>query len=373
MGQRQNWQIQHRFSQIIMQNTQTKLDRKTTHAYHKTVKGGDPLQVDIKFIAKMAGTSPATVSRVLNGTKPVSPALKKKVIDAVEKYNYRPNITARSLILRKSNLIGVLVPNVSVTFHAAMTAAIESEAERNGYHVLVCNISDNFEKEKQTFKMLCGRLVDGIILLHENTPEQTQVLTDISDIPLVLGGIHIPDCSLPCAAIDDEQAAFDATDALLQKEITQVAGLFNNCYSLGTLRLQGFKRALKAHGISADDERIYFDDCTLQGGERTAERIMQGKELPQALFCVSDEMAAGAIHRFLDSGVRVPQDIGVMGFDNISTAQILRPKLSTVAQPIEEIGASSVRLLIDQIENKNSAPSNITLAHQVILRASTGD
>lgn len=356
-----------------MQFQQIQLDRKKLCVYDKTVKGGDHLQVDIKFIAKMAGTSTATVSRVLNGTKSVSPALKKKVLKTVEKYNYRPNITARSLILHKSNLIGVLVPSVSVTFHAAMIAAIENAAEENGYHVLVCNISDDFEKEKQTFKMLCGRLVDGIILLHENSPEEINALTEISDIPLVLGGIHIPGCSLPCAAIDDEQAAYDAVNALISKGYRQIAGLFNDCYSLGTLRLNGFERALAENGLQKDCRLIYFDDCTLTGGERTAERLLQQEKLPQALFCVSDEMAAGAIHHLLDHGVRVPEEIAVMGFDNISTAQILRPKLSTVAQPIDEIGANSVKLLIDQIENRVSESRNILLPHQIILRASTGD
>lgn len=327
------------------------------------------MSVDIRFIAGKAGVSPSTVSRVLNGSKAVSPALQKRVMEQVDKYNYRPNLLARGLIINKSNLIGVVVPSVSGSFHSKMVTSIEETAALYDYNVIITNVRTSFEREKESLEVFRERRVDGIILLHENTLEELKILEGIARLPMVLASINIPGSKLPTVGVDDEKAAYDMTAYLLRTGHRRIGAIFNNCHSLGVLRRRGFLRAFEECHVSCNPLWVREGRCDFSTGESLCAQIFSGYDTPSALFCVSDELAIGAVNYLLDHGYRIPEDVCVAGFDDIPLSSLLRPKLTTVRQPIEEIGREAVRMLLQVIAGK--PVDHLLLPHQVIVRQTT--
>lgn len=328
------------------------------------------MNIDIKFIAKMAGVSPATVSRVMNRTKPVSPKLKEKVMSVVTQYNYHPNSMARGLILKKSCLLGVMTPNVSNAFHAEMISAIEAEANQHGYNVIVANVHDDFTRQKESFAGLCERQVDGIIMLHENSAQEMTALRTLSPVPMVLASIHVPDCDLPSVAIDDRQATEDAVNYLIQLGHKRIGGIFNDCYSLGVLRQEGYEAAFQKNNLPIDKTITAFTECTIESGADCTRRLFGADNPPTALFCVSDEIAIGAIDWLSEAGYRIPEDVSVIGFDDIILARVFRPKLTTVHQPIRKIGHAATVLLLNLMEHKIPDEKNVLLPYEIVLRDS---
>lgn len=326
--------------------------------------------VDIRYIAARAGVSAATVSRVLNGTKPVSPALRERVLKEVEKYGYRPNMMARGLIIRRSNLIGVITPNVSGYFHAKMIAGIEETAAKHGYNVIVSNVSTDFSREKESFRIFTERRVDGIILMHENSPEELCELLQISEVPIVIASANVRDHRLPTVGIDDRLAAYDAAAYLLRLGHRRIGAILNDCYSLNTLRREGVSQAMEKYGLQLDDRWVRIGECRIADGEKLAAQIFSGSEIPTALFCVSDEQAVGAVNCLLERGFRIPEDVSIVGFDDVELSMVSRPKLTTIRQPIEEIGRRATLNLLDRLAGKAAQDREI-LPHMLIVRGST--
>lgn len=328
------------------------------------------MKVDIKFIAKKAGVSPATVSRVLNGSKPVSPQLQEKVMQEIQKYQYRPNSMARGLILKKSNMLAVITPNVSHLFHAKLISAIEAEAEQHGYNVLISNIQEDFKKQKQNFITLCERQVDGILLLHEHTTEEARSLLALTDIPVVLASIHIPYVDAPSVSINDRQASYEAVEYLIKLGHRRIGALLNPCHSLGVLRREGYEKAMNLAGLPILPGYTAYCRCAMEDGASAAEKMFCLEPPPTALFCVSDEIAIGAMDYLLSHGCRVPEDVSVIGFDDIGLAQMIRPRLTSVHQPIELTGQLAARKLIHMIEGRPEEESCTLLPYRLMLRDS---
>lgn len=328
------------------------------------------MDVDIKFIAAKAGVSIATVSRVINKTKKVSPELEKRVLKEIEKYGYRPNPLARGLILNRTNLIGVIVPNVSNIYHAKMLDIIEDCAEKYGYSVIVANVSSDFDKQKNTFRIFHERCVDGILLLHENTNKEMNELLELVKVPVILVSVSVPECALPSVGINEVQAAFDAVSYLIRIGHRKIAGIFSDSYSLGILRKKGFMQAMEKAQLDVKDNWILNGSCTIEDGERIAAILLGQGELPTAVFCASDEIAIGVINSLFLHGYDVPKDMSVFGFDNINLSRIIRPNLSTVDQPMEDIGKNAVVLMKSILEKSYIKNYNITLNHHLVLRNS---
>lgn len=326
------------------------------------------MKVDIKFIAKKAGVSPATVSRVVNRTKKVSPELKKRVMAEIEKYDYHANAMARGLILKKSNLIGVMSPSVSNYFHATIISAIEKQANLLGYNVIIVNVSVDFERQKKGFSSICERQVDGIILLHENTAEEINTLISGNSIPMVLASINVPNCQLPAVGIDDMEASYCAVKHLISLGHRKISGIFGNCFSLEVLRKNGFDKALAEANIT--ECHCVWTGTTIEAGSKATEEIFSQPNPPTALFCVSDEIAIGAIDKLIDLGYKVPEDISVIGFDDIQLSEFSRPRLTTIHQPINTIGKKSCEMLMKLIKKEEIENSKIILPYQLVIRES---
>lgn len=307
---------------------------------------------NIKMIARKAGVSISTVSRVMNGSKPVSPELQKRVYDAVKQMDYKPNSIARSLILNKTNLIGVVVPDVSNSFHAQLLSGIEGYAAQADYGVIICNVYRSLDKKQSYFNLMLERHVDGIILLHDNTLDELSAFQKISSIPLVYASVPVEGAAIPFVGIDEVSAAYEAVQYLISKGHQEIGLIYGECYALGRLRKEGYCKALRDHGIPVTEDFMVHKPSSVDCGYQAMEQLLKLGKHPSAVFCVSDEMAVGALDCVLDRGLKVPEDISLIGFDDIDLSQVVRPKLTTIHQPIHEIGSEAARLMIDMIERK---------------------
>lgn len=305
---------------------------------------------NIKIIARKAGVSISTVSRVMNGSKPVSPELHQRVMDVVEQMNYKPNSIARSLILNKTNLIGVVVPDVSNAFQAQLLKGIEGYAARANYDVIICNVYKDLNKQRKYFNIMLDRHVDGIILLHEASKEELEKFFQRSTIPLLLSSVQVEDVSIPFVGIDEEKAGYDAASYLIARGHRSIGLIYGEGRALGTLRREGYMRALQENDLPVAQELMVQGVCSTASGYQGMRELLKLPSRPTAVFCVSDEMAIGALDCTLDQGLSVPEDISIMGFDDIDLSQVVRPKLSTVHQPIEKMGIESAKLLIKLID-----------------------
>lgn len=318
----------------------------------------------IKEIAKEAGVSVATVSRVLNGTKYVSEDLRQQVLACIEKKGYVANHVARSMVLKKTFTIGLIIPEVSEFYHQMVFSQAEHVLEDAGYKVLVCRVKDTVSSVRVYLDLLLENRVDGMLLMHETSNPKVYELLKKSQIPIVLAGIDIPDLQFPQVRIDDFQAAYDGTNYLISLGKRSIALIGGWGYSVGDKRLQGYKTALEEASIPFDPALVIPGNYTVQSGSEAMEKLLAGKKPFDSLFVLSDEMAIGVMRAAMDADLRIPQDISVLGFDGIMLSRFLNPTLATVSQPIEEIGIQSAKLLLELLQGKEVKPLTL-LAHRI--------
>ncbi len=332
------------------------------------------MSVGIKEVAKMAGVSIATVSRALNNEKYVNEELRKKILDIANKLNYEPNYMAKSLLKRKTNIIGVVVSDIATSFFSTILKSIERCASERNYNIMICNIDEDLEKEKKylsVFKQMC---VDGILLTHEQSDESLVAqLKAMSHIKMLACSCSIKDINCPSVNIDDFKASYDAIKYIYQCGHKKIAYIGSNLheYTVGKRRFEGVKAAFLNYGIK--DEYIKLSSLKLADGYKMTKEILNEHKnnMPTAIFAGSDELAVGALNCIIDFGYKVPDDIAIVGFDNSMISEHVRPSLTTVEQPIEEIGYFSVSMLIDMIENKIALNNNdIIFPHKIMERES---
>lgn len=325
------------------------------------------IAVTIQDVAKRAGVSISTVSRVVNGYVHVSSELREKVESAIKELEYRPSQVARSLASQKTNLIGIIVPDLTYHYYANMISSIEEQASLNGYNIVVCNIKEDLKKEKKYIHVLMEMWAQGIILMHEKMDPSTKKLLKDSKIPTVLASVKIDGLDIPNVNIDDYKAAYDATEFLIKnghKRIGFISGDMRDI-TAGRQRYEGYVGALRDYKLKADLSIIKEGNFQIEDGYNKMAEIMKVKDKPTAVFAVSDSMAIGAMNYAIDQGYRVPEDISIMGFDNIDLAQVIRPRLTTVNQPSDEIGKRALITLIDLIEGRRT-DKQIIIDHSIV-------
>jgi LacI family transcriptional regulator len=326
----------------------------------------------IKDVAASAGVSVTTVSRVLNGHPYVRDELRAKVGSAIEALGYSPSSIARSLVRRSTDLIGVIVSDITASFFSTILGSIEEAASAKGYAILVSNIAEDPEKELRYLRLFKGMRVAGIILMHEPTTVAIRRYAAEIGIPLVVSSARPAGLREPSVNIDDEAAAFDAASYLAGLGHRRIALIGGDSDRLRTARMRydGYLRALAGSGIAADPGLVKVGDFKTQDGYRLMGELLRAEPRPSAVFALSDDMAAGAMNRVTDEGLRVPGDISIMGFDDSALASMTRPALTTVHQPISEIGSISVESLIRGIEGSRSSTEGIILKHRIVERES---
>lgn len=330
------------------------------------------LQAKIKDVAKMAGVSVTTVSRVLNGEKYVKDEIRKKVNHAIEHLGYAPSHIARSLVLKKTNLIGVIVPDLTSSFYSTILSSIEEAASSNGYNLLVCNIIEDIDKELKYLNVFQEMRVEGIIIMHEKINEEIRALIHKMNIPVVFSSVKPVDQDFTSIIVDDYKAAYDATQYLIElghDTIGFIGGDLRDVTS-GQNRYSGYRNALTDHAIKIVYEYIRFGDYKVKSGYELMKELLNNKVRPSAVFAVSDDMAIGAMNCICDHGLRIPEDISVIGFDGSQITDLVRPRLTSMEQPIHHMGKITMETLLQQIASDDGPKGDIILPHELVVRES---
>ncbi|MBH0230176.1 catabolite control protein A [Halobacillus yeomjeoni] len=329
------------------------------------------MNVTIYDVAREANVSMATVSRVVNGNPNVKPATRKKVHDAIERLGYRPNAVARGLASKKTTTVGVIIPDISSIFFAELARGIEDIATMYNYNIILSNSDQNKDKELHLINAMLGKQVDGLVFMGGKiTDEHIQAFKSAS-VPVALAATVDETGETPAVNINYEQAAYEATELLLSnnKHVAFVSGPEDTV--INNEKLAGYKRAMEDKGIKDADKWIVNGDYSYDSGIEAFDQLNEMKEKATAVFVSSDEMALGVIHGAQDQGLKVPEDLEVFGFDNTRLATMVRPTLSTVVQPMYDIGAVAMRLLTKFMNKEEVTEQNVILPHRIIERNST--
>lgn len=326
--------------------------------------------VRIVDVAKMANVSTATVSRVLCNTGTVKKETTERVREVMEQLNYQPNLLARQLRKMETKTILVVVPDITNSFFSKVLRGIESVATENGYQVLLGDAQNNIEHEKGLINILRQKKADGMILL---TARMNQALIEeISrEFPVVLACEYIEGALIPTVSIDNISSARKATSHLIElghKRIGFISGPLNSV--LGRDRLKGFRQAMDQCNLPVKPLYIQEGDFSYESGFNLIMKFLALDQPPTAVFTASDEMAIGAIKAIKSKGLSVPEDISIVGFDDVKMASILEPALTTIAQPAFEIGENAMELLMKLINHDALEKNQFILEDKLIIRES---
>lgn len=329
--------------------------------------------VTIKDIANLAGVSKTTVSKVINNKDDsISKSTKDKIIQIMKEQNYTPNKLAQSLVTKKTKTIGLLIPDIRNPFFTDVSRGAEDFAMEKGYNIIFCNTDEDYEKEVQCVSMLCEKMVDGIILAPSSNKSYEKDIYSSLKIPIVLVDKNIDMENFKgIVKVDNKNGTYEATKYLINqghKEILYLSGPLKN--DIAKERLNGYIRALEKNDIMLKEENI------IEGKYKYKWSYEYIKSLDEinftAICCANDLIAIGAIQALKDRNIKVPKDISVVGFDDIETAQLTNPSLTTVRQPAYEMGKKSSEMLINILNNKSmNTEKVITFKPQLIVRNST--
>ncbi|MDR5818543.1 LacI family DNA-binding transcriptional regulator [Caballeronia sp. LZ033] len=329
-------------------------------------------EVSIADVAQRAGVSVATVSRVLNGHTNVREVTREKVRAAVASSGYRINELARNLRTAESRLLLTMVPDFGNPFYAAIVRGIDSVARQNGYFMLLCDTGADPLRERSYFDLLRGRRADGAICL-DPAAVQKALAEEASTLPWVACCEFDPAAGVPYVGIDNHLAAGDVVRYLLGKGHRRIA-LINSGqgYLYGRQRLAGYRDALHDAGIEPDPVwLIELDSLDYDAGEDAAARLAAlGATRPTAVFAVSDTLAIGVMNGLRGAGLAVPDDVAVVGFDDIAVAAHVDPPLTTVSQPMQQLGESAAELLLKRLRDPRADVPGVLLPHRLIQRGS---
>ena len=337
-------------------------------------------------VARRAGVSTSTVSHVLNGTRTVSDELRGRVLAAYDELNYEPNPFARSLKVKRSNTIGLVILDTANAFYTAVARGVEDVAREHGLSVILGNSDEMVSKEAEYLRVLRARRVDGLLLMPAGEPHETLTKLVRSQIPLVLVDRVIPGLDVCSVSIDSELAAHQVVDYLLRLGHRRIGIIAGPPWSSGIIeRLAGYRRALVEAGLPIENDLIVSGSGSTPAdvavvsavGRREAGRVATEQLLglhrpPTALFTTNNQLTMGAFEAIRGLGLRVPEDIALAGFDDFEWGDLVSPRITRVAQPSNELGRSAAQLLIARIENPTAPSRRIILGAQLLVRESSG-
>ena len=327
----------------------------------------------IDDIARLANTSKSTVSRILSGNEKVNKNTRDKVLQVIDEYSYRPNSVARSLANGKMDVVSVIVPNLQNPFYSSVVWYIERELYNNGYHMFLYCSNNDTEKERMCLEITRQNNFAGIIIISPMGKEYLKQADSGLKRPIILLNRYLENFPGDILTVNNFEAAYTATKYLIELGHRKLAVLSaeTSAYTHSE-RVQGFLKALSESGISCQDKYKFIGDLSFEGCYEIGEQIISmGRDMPTAVFCTSDMMAIGMMQTLKLSGVRIPEDISVIGFDDIPTAQFAGIDLTTIRQPYEQIGVQAVHMLIHRIRNIEAPRCQITLNCELIKRHST--
>lgn len=336
------------------------------------MKEGYMLTITIYDVAREANVSMATVSRVVNGNQNVKPATRQKVLAVIERLDYRPNAVARGLASKKTKTVGVIIPDISNVFYAELVRGIEDIATMYRYNIILTNSDQQEDKEVQLLSTLLSKQVDGVVMMSDEISPEMLHEMNRATVPIVLAGTVETSNSFPSVNIEYHDAAVDAVNRLIKnghKRIAFVSGSIDSTITR-LYKVSGYERALNEASIEIDTDLIVGVNNTYDDGLVAWDQLRELKDPPTAFFAGNDEIAIGLIHGAQDNGLRVPEDIEVMSFENSKLTRMVRPQLTSVVLPLYDIGAVSMRLLTKHMNKENIEENNVILPYWIEERKS---
>ncbi|MGG2087110.1 LacI family DNA-binding transcriptional regulator [Priestia aryabhattai] len=324
-------------------------------------------------VAKLSGLSKTTVSRVINNHSYVSEEKKNLVLKAMKELNYTPNPSARKLRGQVTTTIGVIVPRIVNPFFSYLVDSIEQVAYKNGYHVLIFQSNEDKEKELAFLNLLKTKQVDGIIMTSiENEWSVIEPFTESG--PILLCNEYVNNASVPIVRLDQYKGAYIGVRHLLEKGHRKIGyctgGLFAE-EGKDKDRNQGYQKALQEAGIQPDPKWIFVNQHSIEDGKQVVKKILSMEDRPTAIFTGSDEIAGGMMIEAKESGLKIPNDLAIIGFDDQPLAQMLDPKLTTIRQPIDQMGIKAMETLIDMLNDSEVKVETFELPIELVVRSST--
>ncbi len=330
------------------------------------------LMATIREVAQKAGVSVTTVSHVLNQTRFVSKDTEKRVLSVMQQLNYRPNTLARSLRRGETFTIGLIIPDSSNPFFAEVARLIEDKAFNAAYSTILCNSDNNLEKERQYAEVLLNKQVDGIIFMASG--DEITSIAEVVDrkIPAVVVDRLLDQIEVDSVISDNFQGGFLATQFLLESSYRNIAIIRGpSNVTPSARRMDGYLQAMHDRCLSIDPSLIKNGDFHPPSGYQAARELLSQANKPDAIFACNDLMAIGALKAAYDLGFSVPDDVAIMGYDNIELASYSQPALSTIAQPIQSMAERAVRILLERMENPQNPIKREVLSNQILVRSST--
>lgn len=327
----------------------------------------------IKDVAKLANVSISTVSRVMNAPETVVETKKTRVLAAIEQLKYQPNALARGLIYKKTGSLGVVISDIRNPYYAELIRGMEDASKTLGYSLIICNTDRAHDRLFSYLATFYEKQVDGILYTSDALfPDYYKELKRLR-LPVVLAATHSLEYEIPSVKINDEQAAYDATKYLIDLGHRRIAFIgFELTDSIaGAPRYQGFIRGLREHGLESNRDNVIFVDGWNYDTLAATDALIRKCPDITAVFTAADEWAIGLMCHLHEKGIRVPDDLSVIGFDNIRMSNYTIPRLTTVAQPIYEIGYRSVEKLHASINGETDPVLRERLPHELVVRAST--
>jgi LacI family transcriptional regulator len=324
--------------------------------------------VRLKDIARDLNVSVMTVSKVVRGCADVGAETRGRVLARIKELNYQPNWVARSLAARRTFMIGLIVPDLMHSFFAEIAKGVSATIRPLGYDVVICNSEENGELESSEVDRLLGRQVDGLVLASAQPPTSLAVFERIEarGIPYVLIDRHFADVRAPYVGADDEAIGRMATQHLIDRGCRRIAHIAGPALTTGIGRRKGYEESLAAAGLQAPEGYVVeaTDD---ESGYRATRRLLQMNPRPDAIFGYNDPTAAGAMKAILEAGIRIPEEIKVIGVGNVHYSDLLRVPLSTIDQSSTSIGRQAAEILVKAIANKRKRPVKTVLIDPILI------
>ena len=330
------------------------------------------MSITIQDIAKMANVSTTTVSRVINNkTEGVSEATREKILKIIHDTGYKPNSLARGLITKKTKTIGLIIPDITNPFFPELARGVEDMANKNGFNVFLCNTDDDPSKEKKYIDALKEKYVDGIIFTVSSNPNREHINELLKcGIPIVMMDRELEDSDVKCVYIDNLEGGYIATKYLINlghKKIGCITGPLKSKSAID--RYKGYEKAMLESGISINKDLVIESNYKIEGGILATNKLLNNSEV-SAIFTCNDIMAYGAYKVIKQRGYSVPQDISIVGFDNIYISNMMEKELTTIDQPTYSMGATATKMLIRSINGERINKKHICFKPKLIIRES---
>lgn len=328
---------------------------------------------NINDVVRLSGVSKSTVSRVINNYPHIAPDKRERVLKVMKEIGYTPSVTAQRLRGQAGKTIGVIVPRIVNPFFSYLVESIEKEGYKRGYQTIIFQSHEDSERELDFLNLLKHKQVDGVIMTaYENNWETISKYLKFG--PIVMCNEYLADAYVPMVRVDQVKASYEGVKHLIAKGHTRIAyctgGLFSESGKFKD-RNHGYEKALKEAGIEINPNWILIKRHTIEDGRKVLHQIFDMKNKPTAVFTGSDEVAAGIIMEARNEGISIPDELAIIGFDDQPLAQLLTPELTTIKQPVSEMGYTAMNLIIKRLEGEQVEDKMYTLPFELVVRETT--